>query len=178
MQHFTDCPMPDGISISSLDGQRDSEQLVKLFDACRDFQILVEGTYAGAAVAVHDLLFGLPPGRGLQDKLTLGVFGPTGRLLGVCELLQDYPDSGDLWIGLLLLRPEQRGTGLGSALLRSVMDWAKAHGYVHIGLGVVVQNEAGFRFWQRSGFLEISRHSGVTMGELSNTVIRMQLNLK
>lgn len=177
MQHLVDCQISDGASICQLDGQRDSEQLIELFNACRDFQVLVEGAYSGAARTIEDLLFGLPPGRKQQDKVALGLFGASGDLIGVCDLLCGYPDRGELWIGLLLLRPEQRGTGLGGQFLRSMAAWALAQGFAQIGLGVVSQNEAGYRFWERCGFHEVSRHAGVTMGELSNTVIRMQLEL-
>jgi len=178
MSNSIDWTIPTGNKVAPLNAERDREQLIQLFDSCRDFQILVEGSYHGATPALQDLLFGLPPGRKQQDKVALGLFGAAGNLIGVCDLLRDYPDRGELWIGLLLLRPEQRGTGLGGQFLRSLAAWAAVEGFDQIGLGVVSQNEAGYLFWQRCGFREVSRHAGVVMGDLNNTVIRMQLDLK
>ena len=52
----------------------------------------------------------------------------------------------------VVLLPEARGTGLGSALVERVKTEVRAAGVTHLGLGVVVGNEDAIRFYRRHGF--------------------------
>ena len=52
----------------------------------------------------------------------------------------------------LLVLPEARGSGIGSALLERVKAEVRSAGATHLGLGVVVANEAAVRFYRRHGF--------------------------
>ncbi|MGD9889822.1 MAG: GNAT family N-acetyltransferase [Dehalococcoidia bacterium] len=48
--------------------------------------------------------------------------------------------------------PAVRGSGVGTALLRHSMDWARSVGYEYCTLHYFSANISGARFWQRSGF--------------------------
>jgi len=48
--------------------------------------------------------------------------------------------------------PDARGTGLGAALLRHSMDWARDEGYTRCTLHFLTANLAAARFWLRHGF--------------------------
>ena len=48
--------------------------------------------------------------------------------------------------------PGGRGAGVGTALLRHSMDWAREAGYERCTLHYFTANILGARFWQRSGF--------------------------
>jgi GNAT superfamily N-acetyltransferase len=52
----------------------------------------------------------------------------------------------------IVLLPEARGAGLGSALIERVKDEVRAAGVTHLGLGVVGGNEDAIRFYRRHGF--------------------------
>lgn len=48
--------------------------------------------------------------------------------------------------------PGGRGGGVGTALLRRSMAWAREQGFDHCALHFMTANILGARFWQRSGF--------------------------
>jgi GNAT superfamily N-acetyltransferase len=56
------------------------------------------------------------------------------------------------WLEDMIVRPEQRGGGLGSRLLRHAVNDAKANGFVRITLLTDRGNAGGIRFYERHGF--------------------------
>ncbi len=132
----------------------DLPELQELFEACGDFAMLVEGQPPGPTAAREEF-DGLPEGHARVDNLLFGVFASTGarRIIAALNSLQHYPTGDCWWIGLLLIRPEERGRGLGSALLASFQDHAASQGFARLALGVVEQNLDGLRFWTRHGFV-------------------------
>ena len=55
--------------------------------------------------------------------------------------------------------PEARRAGIGTALVDSVEDWARAAGYARVGLGVTMTNTSAIRLYERRGFVDIGeRH--------------------
>ena len=80
----------------------------------------------------------------------LGLFA-TG-LVGVVEVVRDWPRAGTQNIGLLLLDPAARGRGAGAEILDAVDAWATANGAATLRISVDPANVDGMRFWQRHGF--------------------------
>ncbi|HEY7293863.1 MAG TPA: GNAT family N-acetyltransferase, partial [Dehalococcoidia bacterium] len=71
-----------------------------------------------------------------------------GMVGGVLETVQaDEPPAAYL-IGMWV-DPARRGTGLGGALVRSVLDWALAQGVHRVELDVVETNAAAIRLYER-----------------------------
>jgi len=58
-----------------------------------------------------------------------------------------YGYIADMWV-----EPDQRGTGAATALLEAALAFLKAQGVDRVQLEVMVNNEAGKRFWQKAGF--------------------------
>ena len=60
----------------------------------------------------------------------------------------------DDWLGVssLWTRPGQRGRGLGTAVLRSLLEWGAERGATTAYLQVVTENSAAIDLYQRSGF--------------------------
>ena len=86
-----------------------------------------------------------------------------GKVAGVAR--------GDLRHGLgrisfVYLRPEHRRHGLGSALVRDLLDYFREHGAEHVTLGVDISNEDGTAVWRRLGFTEYSREMSADVGSL------------
>jgi ribosomal protein S18 acetylase RimI-like enzyme len=52
----------------------------------------------------------------------------------------------------LAVAPQERGAGVGSALLDRVRAEVRADGYTHWGLSTVATNEGAIRFYRRQGF--------------------------
>jgi len=132
----------------------DLPALQDLLEACGDFATLVEGRPFGPTSAREEFE-GIPEGHARTDKFLFGAFpsAASGRMVAVLNSLQYYPTRDCWWIGLLVIRPEERGRGLGSALLAFFQEQAASQGFARLALGVVEENLAGLGFWKRHGFV-------------------------
>jgi GNAT superfamily N-acetyltransferase len=78
-----------------------------------------------------------------------------GEIVGMVSLLFTISTAeGEpvCWLEDMVVRPEQRGKGLGSRLLQYAVHYAKANGFVRITLLTDRTNENAVRLYQRHGF--------------------------
>lgn len=68
------------------------------------------------------------------------------------------PTPGELYIGMLAVSPEGRGSGIGTQLLRSIYAYSQQHSFPTISLHVTLENIAAKKLYLREGFLEIQRY--------------------
>lgn len=125
-----------------------------LAERCGEYLELHYGAPADPQHLMRELLSELPPGKSLEDKFALGLFEEE-RLIGVLDVVRDYPEPHEWYLGLLVLVPEQRGQGRGRAILQTLMHWLRDQGAHGIRLAVSEHNPAGQRFWARAGFLPL-----------------------
>lgn len=154
----------------------DSQRLKVLLELCSDFSMLINGSPPGERDA-EELLMDLPPGKSMDDKLVLGIETNGGELAGVIDLVKDYPEAGNLFIGLMLLAPSARGNGTGGVVLSDLEGWARKAGADKLGLGVLAHNLKGHHFWVQQGFQELQRKPPRLFGCLEGVVIVMEKNL-
>lgn len=75
--------------------------------------------------------------------------------LSTSRLIETQLHRAILGIGI---EPDFRGNGVGKALLRAALDWAKdQNSLVWIDLGVFAHNEAARHLYSKFGFLEVGR---------------------
>ncbi|MCL2350543.1 MAG: GNAT family N-acetyltransferase [Defluviitaleaceae bacterium] len=72
-----------------------------------------------------------------------------GRAAAVLELLPDFPNHGQMWLSEIIIRGDLHGTGLGSKIVQTVIEYAKQKGFGEIQLGIEADSVA---FWQKQGF--------------------------
>ena len=93
--------------------------------------------------------------RGLGMIQLVAVAGP--RVVGWCDVIpkpiEGFRHSSDLGMGLM---PDQRGRGLGRALLEGTLERARAAGVLRVELEVYASNAAAIALYERCGF----RHEG------------------
>jgi RimJ/RimL family protein N-acetyltransferase len=106
-----------GHAVSRL-SRSDTSDLQRLYEQCSDYHEMEEGIPTRPDAAEH-LLAAIPPGKDSADKHVLGVRTLNGELIGVLDLIRDYPNTHEWWVGLLLLAPQMRGSGLGGELYRA-----------------------------------------------------------
>jgi GNAT superfamily N-acetyltransferase len=145
------CLPSDSSLTARLLDEKDTVALQALCDACADYHVLLQGEPAGPDEARH-LLAELPPGKAREDKFFFGLFTPRPRLCGALDLVRDFREPGEWYLGLLLLEPGARGRGLGEDVLRAAEGWARTQGARRMRLACAEQNEAGRRFWERHGY--------------------------
>jgi mycothiol synthase len=76
-----------------------------------------------------------------------------GEIVGICVMQPWGPDDPGLtWVGRLAVLRQERGQGLGTALLRAGMRAGQAYGYERAGLGVREDVPGAIRIYERAGF--------------------------
>ena len=112
--------------------------------------VRVDSEVIGAA------LDGRVPGKGV-----LVAEDGEGRRLGFIHVSEedDYYGGPCGHIGDIVVAPEARGRGVGTALLAAAEDWARARGYRLITLNVFLDNAGARRVYERAGYRpETIRH--------------------
>lgn len=91
---------------------------------------------------------------GNQARLVLARYDLREAVIGVAT----FSAAGDV-VDLLrvIVHPDQRGRGIGSSLIRTGMEWAKAIGAHRVLLEVRPDNKRALRVYSKLGFEQLSR---------------------
>jgi len=151
----------------------DDERDIQLFlEECEEYNMMESGRLPQPEDA-RFFLTDIPPQKDLSDKYCLAV-EKDARIVALIDLVKNYPTSGIWWIGLLLIHPDYQGIGLGTTIVNAIFSWFSKEGVQKVRLGVLEENEKGFRFWQKMGFQEIDRKFNRSFGIKTHTVIVME----
>jgi GNAT superfamily N-acetyltransferase len=141
----------EGTTITSL-SDADQPAIDDLYARCADFVALDPN-----AGPPRQLLHGLP-NDAIAERLHVFGFWEGSALIGTVAVLCGYVEERDWWIGLLMLAPPHRGSGLGHRAVEAVLAWARASKVAErLWIAVAPANEHALRFWKREGFEERSR---------------------
>ncbi len=160
--------------IRPLSGSNESE-LQALCERCSDYWELHEGRMPKDAWNI--ILSDLPPDKSPEDKFLFGVYRENDVLIAVIDIMKDYKEPGEWMIGLLMIDPAERGTGLGRKLHDDIKVWVSEKRGKLLRIGVVEENLKGYRFWSKMGYIESHRVER-TFGNKSHTIILMNLLLE
>ncbi len=75
-----------------------------------------------------------------------------GELVGLANLGLRGPDA---WVGGVGVVPAHRGTGVGEALMRRLVEEARSHGVERLWLEVIVENTAALRLYEKLGWTHV-----------------------
>lgn len=81
------------------------------------------------------------------------------RVIGMCSLLfseSTFLGAAAAWLEDVIVHPDRRGAGAGTALLAAVKRYATGHGIRRISLLTDFDNEAAMRLYERAGFARSS----------------------
>ncbi len=95
-------------------------------------------------------------GDGIGDIL---VAKDAGQIVGMVNLLYTISTALGSRVAILedmVVAPQSRGLGIGSALLKYAIDFARQKGCKRITLLTDNDNEAAHRFYEQHGFIESS----------------------
>ena len=134
----------------------DESDVQALCERCSDFSNLIEGRLPEKD-AGHDILFGLPPDKELEDKFVFGVYTENNYLIAVIDLIKDYKNPGEWTMGLMMIDPNERGKGLGKILNDYVKTWVSESQGKLLRIGVVEENYRAYKFWREVGYEETNR---------------------
>lgn len=83
-----------------------------------------------------------------------GLLGGALRMIPLA-LLDRQPREGELLLDGIVVRADQRGTGIGTRLLRAVIELARDNGMGSVRLDVVDTNPKARRLYEREGFVPV-----------------------
>lgn len=149
--------------------EKHADALAEHFERCSDYFESVLGHPPGPAER-QSTFIALPEGKTYEDKFTF-VFLFEGKVVGDLDLIRDYPEPGEWWLGILLLDPSIRSMGLGRDILEAFSSWVAANGGRAIRLAVASRNTEALRFWLKLGFVEIERRADFPLGAWSDDLI-------
>lgn len=100
--------------------------------------------------------------RMMPGSHVLGIYlKATGEPVGQANYLEENPDDGMPWLGLLLIASGHQRHGLGSEAYNGLVAFFRAtHGWPALRLGVLKQNSAALAFWERRGFRPVEGAGG------------------
>lgn len=116
------------------------------------------------------ILTKLPEGKLAEDKTVLGLF-ERDFLIGVLDMVRDFPVKGELILGLLMIDPDVTGRGLRGKMHSCVINWARRQGFQKLRIDVTAENEESLEFWENIGYYEISRVNIKAGGRFREVVI-------
>jgi ribosomal protein S18 acetylase RimI-like enzyme len=153
----------------------DRGRLEILCRECTDFFELVEGQPGGSETAA-EILGPLPSNVTFGAKSIFGL-ERGNELIGAVELLAGFPLPNEWYVGLLLLRPDARGAGVGTIVwedLRKRMNMERA-----VGARLIVhkQNSGARRFWERQGFA-VEKEIVAKVGKLQSQAWQLRLTFE
>lgn len=93
----------------------------------------------------------LPPAISSEQKQFLGYFLEE-KLVAVLDLVEGYPDSQTVFIGLFMLDGDYHGKGIGSQLFQEVIQ-VLTQDFARLRLGYVATNAIAEAFWRKQGFV-------------------------
>jgi ribosomal protein S18 acetylase RimI-like enzyme len=125
--------------------------LQAFYERCRDYFELVTGQSPSPTEA-RELLAAVPKGKTHEDKFVIGLFDAPAHLVGVLDVIRDFPRPREWYLGLLLFEPTLRGQKLGDRVYHRLEDWVRAQEGQAIHLVVEEVNPGALRFWERMGF--------------------------
>ncbi len=122
-----------------------------LFERAADYFEMATGIKPANDEATRAFVAG-PPTKSVDDKRIIGVFDDRNELIGMLDALVDFPGDGDWTMGMLLLDPDHRGSGLGPMVLREYEEWAAENGAKRLHTALVSHHERGLQFLDAQGY--------------------------
>jgi len=164
----------ENLKIVSLDLD-DMESIDELYNECEDYFLMVNGA-THTKEDSEDIFTSLPPDKEFKDKFVLGVFYKE-ELVGVIDLIKDYPVLNQWIIGLFLLKRKDRNKGLGKLIHNALIEIILEQNGKSLRVGVVKGNIKAIKFWGNLGYKK-TKETDVILGDKVHKVYVMVLELK
>lgn len=142
------------LEVANLDQQR---LVLSIFESAPTYFLSVEGCLPSLHT-VSEAILGKPSKTKEEYRKEFLILRDQGKAIGTVELHLNYPDLSHAYIGLLLLREELQGRGLGRACYEAVEKYVcDRYGAKCIRLGVSDENDVS-GFWSKLGFRSNGRN--------------------
>ena len=93
-----------------------------------------------------------PPGCTADQKHCFGYYAG-GKMIAFLDLITDYPERKQAFIGLFMVHGDLHHEGIGSKIIRDLCAELEDMGFLSVSLGYVKNNIPAERFWKKNGFI-------------------------
>jgi RimJ/RimL family protein N-acetyltransferase len=132
----------------------------------------IPGTYNRGMLERDLAMSALTPGRHMAVlRLRDG-----GTCVGVLDWMDENPNDGAPWLGLVMIDAGHQRLGLGREAIAGLADYGRAAGWKRLREGVIDGNEAGMALAVAAGMHEIERKPH-TIAAGTCTLAVMELDL-
>lgn len=108
------------------------------------------------AEVIQDFFWEIPSEVNPDQKEVFGIF-VQNTMIGILDLLHDYPEKETSVLGLLALCPDYRNRGYGQKAYDFAESRIKDRGQTSFRLGVLVDNHVAQTMWHKQGFHKIKQ---------------------
>lgn len=149
---------------------QDIPALQEFFDANPEYFLAVTGQPPGREEGHDEFHDEVPAGMSFTRKWMIGFIDESGRLIGMASVISDLLAKHVWHIGLFVVATRLHGSGVANAMYAQLESWMRGHGALWLRLGVVEGNARAERFWEKAGYREVRKRSGVAMGARTNVI--------
>ena len=154
----------------------ESMELVEgLCEKCIDYYGSYYGEYTITDVA-KEIFEDIPSNKDYIDKFVFGVYKNDNELVGIVDIVRDFPVNEEWIIGLILIELNERKNKLGTKIHKSLIKWATSLGAKSFRIGVIKDNYIAIKFWSCLGYKKIKEVNMDLCGK-ENIVYVMRLEL-
>ena len=155
--------------------QNDQARLLEVFEASPGYFLKCDGclpTQRSVELALTDG----PKQRTESYTKELYLICDEKRDMGVLDLHLHHPDVGIAYLGLLLLREDHFGQGLGRKSFQLGVTSLKSKAITKIRLGVADENDVG-HFWVKLGFTPNGRRYAFKGEEITTHIVEYEKDI-
>ena len=148
----------------------DVGMLQGLLESVPDYAERITGYPPGPSDALSALI-SVPPELDAANKHGIGLW-EGDALVAFVDVLIGYPDADAAHIGLLVVRGDRQGTGLGRELHNAILERVRTQSCVkRLRLGIVETNAAVAEpFWRSLGYLPTGQRKAYRYDQLISSV--------
>ena len=143
-------------------------RLQRFFEANPEYFVAVNGEPAREGEAAEELASRPPAEMGFTRVWNLEFTDERGGMTGMAGVVSDLLAPSVWHIGIFIVATRLHGSGAAREMHGQLEAWMRASGARWLRLGVVAGNARAERFWEKLGYVETRRRTGVQMGRKTN----------
>jgi GNAT superfamily N-acetyltransferase len=130
----------------------DGNDVQAMFENDSEFFERYHGYPPGAEA--QSLYVAVPEGKTYEDKILIGIFKPDdSSIIGVVDLIRDFPCTHTWYVGLIFIRKDCRRSGIGARFIKTVEERVLRAGGKEIQLRVISENIPSIEFFKKNGYI-------------------------
>ncbi|MFX0052384.1 MAG: GNAT family N-acetyltransferase [Candidatus Hermodarchaeota archaeon] len=162
------------IQVTKADPERDSEDIARLIQICREEGKTVLDKYTAQEEEIYI--------KNLLPRDAIFVARQKGKIFaGFASINQRFHYSERLKhcgeVGTWII-PEFRRQGVGSSLWeKGIIPWCHKMGFKHLGFSIIAQNKEGIAFYEQLGFRVCGYHRKLILGYDGKYIDALEMEL-